>query len=252
VRVVVADADGEPVRFAVVQRAGSVVRTVTDSSGVAVLFSVASDSLRLLVRRVGFVPFHEWVRRSAAGPDYAVTIALRPDVPIPLGGSRSAGDRLARTGFYERIARARSAGARMRFFAPEDLALRDAFRLTELLREVAFLQVDRGYPGAFRHHAIMGIDRCAANVLVDGFAPPWTLEDALFDSDFRSSPFGLAIGSDSAFSRGDAIPLDRLTSPGSIAGLEVYASAHGAPVELRLRASRHGCPLIAIWTGPRQ
>lgn len=46
--------------------------------------------------------------------------------------------------------------------------------------------------------------------------------------------------------------VDDLISALSVAGIEIYPTAAGAPVELQRAAGNSACTIVAIWSGNRQ
>ncbi|MBK7905697.1 MAG: hypothetical protein IPJ78_03950 [Gemmatimonadetes bacterium] len=110
-RAMICDSVGRSIPYATVQSSGSTPRVANDS-GVVLLSVPRADSLKLLVRRIGFQAWEGWVRPDAAG-DFVVRL-----IPLPQNLERvSIYERdtpLARTGFYdrmERVAKVRSSRA---------------------------------------------------------------------------------------------------------------------------------------------
>ena len=68
----VRDTQGIAVPYAFVQQPKGSARVASDS-GVAEFGIAPKDSLRFIVRRVGFTPFEGWLRADSAG-DYAVAL----------------------------------------------------------------------------------------------------------------------------------------------------------------------------------
>lgn len=67
-RVLVTDSLRTPIPFALVTISGGASRVANDS-GYAVLPRATGDSVKLLVRRMGFAPFEGWVRPDpGSGP----------------------------------------------------------------------------------------------------------------------------------------------------------------------------------------
>lgn len=257
VRVVVSDATGQRVPFAIVQQGARAARAANDS-GVAILEATAGDSMRLVVRRLGFESAEVWVPSGPGLSESVITLRrIRPLKEYQIRPPEE--DRLFRAGFYRRMEEAVRTTSRSVFFTPEVLNRRGATRLTELLRELHFLtisreSVDAGSGGYNRAEIVLGRSRCTANILLDGEVLDGIVEEV------RAVEVAATLSSlsaDLAAARNHANPtggphftLDQLVSPSVVAGIEVYAVASGAPTELRMRSRRGNCPLIAIWTWP--
>lgn len=250
VRVVISDSLGNRVPFAVVQ-VDAQTRRVASDSGVVLLELPAADSIKLSIRRIGFAPFEGWAKLTVDGVAYDVRLAMLPQALKEVQIRSVSENRLFRSGFYQRMEDQLKISTRSEFFTPEDMDRRNAQRMTDVLRGVSFIRIERTGFGDRHGGAVMGRGRCMANILVDGHAPVWTLEDATAESDQAGSFAGRSRGARPS-GRGEGVPLDALLAPGVVTGFEVYASADGAPIELRAKAKRPTCPLVAIWTGPRR
>jgi hypothetical protein len=252
VRVIVADTGGTRIPFAVVLFEASTRRIASDS-GIATYERGAADSLRLVVRRIGYAPFEGWVARSGDGSEYAVALTPLPQTLRTVQVRAPEDNRLFRAGFYRRLDERLRTPSRSEFFTPEDLDQRNAGRVTHLLQGVGFLRIEQAQigPGSASYdlaYVVLGRGRCYANILLDGNVPAALVEEWLAEADVRSRARGVPVEP-----RPESVtPLDRLLQPGSIAGLEVYATASLAPDELRSKARRPTCPLVAIWTGARR
>ena len=253
VRVVISDSLGNRVPFAVVQ-VDSRTRRAASDSGVVLLELAAADSIKLSIRRIGFAPFDGWAKRTADGAAYDVRLAVLPQTLRAVQVRAPSENRLFRAGFYERMEGSFRITARSLFMTPEELELRNADRVTSLLQGVDFLRITRVRTGSGSAsydvaNVVRGRGRCTANILLDGQIPPGIVEEVMAE-EMRGTSF---VGSNHARpTGGPVIPLDQVVLPGSIAGIEVYQMASGAPVELRVKVKRPTCPLIAIWTGARR
>src|SRR3972149_706377 len=105
--LVVRDALGTPVSWAMVRIAGSAPQ-IADDSGRMRVASVEGDSIQVSVRRIGYRPFDGWVRRS---PHDGPFTTILPRLALALDTVRvtaaAVSTPLARTGFYDRVARVR-------------------------------------------------------------------------------------------------------------------------------------------------
>lgn len=246
VRVVVSDSIGARIPFAVVMYKDGVSRAANDS-GVALVEVATLDSVRLVVRRMGFLPSEGWVPPGSGARVYAVTLRRLPQ-RLKEVAIRAPGDnRLFRAGFYERMDDRTKISTNTRFFTPEELDMRNADQVSSILAAVPFLTIrymsEVGGPTRMlgrKVPVITGRGRCPATILLDGQVPKGLYED--FASEDRN-PITANV---------TPIPFDDLVRPGSITGIEVYQSASGAPAELRIKVTRPNCPLVALWTGPRQ
>ncbi len=236
VLVLVRDSTEMPVSYANVQPVNG-VRRVADVEGRAQFAVSRADSLRFAVRRLGFQPFIGWVRREGDST-YRVTLAPAASKAREVRVVATRDTPLARTGFYERIDRARRGAYSARFFTPEELDLRNPADITQLLqgenmvRPLVFTQNGR------RQIVLAGRGvKCAMTILLDGRRVTGTLEEMIEDP--RKNPSGL-------------IAVDDLVPASSVAAIELYGSVAMAPVELQRAAGGVGCGIVAIWTGSRQ
>jgi hypothetical protein len=256
VRVTFSDSAGARIPFAVVQVDPRTRRAASDS-GVLYLEVAAADSIQLSVRRIGYAPFDGWVRRAADGPTYDVRLTVLPQAIKAVEVRSLATNRLYRSGFYRRMEERLRITSRSVFFTPEELEVRNDDRVTSLLQATSLVRVDRanitGGPASYEvMNVLMGRGRCMANILLDGNVPVGLVEDYLAEVEYAQSSAAVARPSLLPPPSSNLTPVDRLVSPGIIAGIEVYATASGAPPELRAKVQRNNCPLIAIWTGRRQ
>jgi hypothetical protein len=256
VRVVFSDSVGTRIPFVVVQVDPRTRRAANDS-GVIFLELAAADSIQLSVRRIGYAPFDGWVTRAADGPNYEVRLSVLPQAIKAVEVRSLATNRLYRSGFYRRMEERQKITSRSFYFTPEELEVRNDDRVSSLLQATSFIRVDRANisgrsAGYETMNVLMGRGRCMANILLDGSVPVGLVEDYMAELEYRQSTAAIARPSASPMPSTNLTPVDRLVSPGVIAGIEVYASASGAPPELRTKVERANCPLIAIWTGRRQ
>jgi hypothetical protein len=252
VRVVISDSLGNRVPFAVVQVDPRTRRAASDS-GVVLLARAAADSIQLSIRRIGFAPFDGWGKRTPDG-SYEVRLAVLPQAIKAVQIRAVSENRLFRSGFYQRMEEWAKITARSAFITPEELEELNADRVTSLLRRVDFLRIHRenitgGAASYDMANIVRGRGRCTANILLDGQIPIGLAEEVFAEEVLGGNPVGRNVATRSS---APVIPLDQVILPGSIAGLEVYQMASGAPVELRTKVKRANCPLIAIWSGARR
>jgi hypothetical protein len=251
-RVLVTDSAGAPIPFAVVQFDPRTRRAASDS-GVVAFEGKGADSVALIVRRIGFAPFDGWVTRSPDSREFVVRLARLAHTLKTVQIRAPSENRLYRSGFYTRMEERMRIAARSEFFTPEQLDIRNAFKMTDIMRSVSFLRIDNRPAGGIEGgYPVMGRGRCMANILVDGNVPVGLVEDYAADQEYRASFAGQARPPSGPAPSNMVMSIDRYVMPGVVSGVEAYASADGAPVELRTKAKRPNCPLIAIWTGPRQ
>jgi hypothetical protein len=256
-RVVVTDSLGNRVAFAWVQAKNGVARAA-DDSGRVTLEAAAGDSLQVTVRRVGYTPFEGNIGRDAGLDAFRAIISPLPQALERISITVPQENRLYRAGFYTRQDESFKIGTPARFLSPEAIEARPASRTSQLLEGISFLTVRREFGKAF----LQGRGRCAATLLLDGRRQRGMVDEVgtvegegeiarrarmmtNVDPEVRVQT-----------ARRDFITerqsIDDLISPGTIAGIEVYASANQAPVEFRNQAMTPSCALVVIWTGPRQ
>ncbi len=229
------DAAAKPVPYAWVTIKDGVSR-VADDSGRAVFNEPARDSLQLLVRRIGFDPFYDWVDRSADG-DYPILLRQLPRSIQGLQVTARANTPLGRSGFYDRVQRVQAGAYTARMITPEELEMRNPIRLTQLLRGESTVSVSR-----------VGIDgtmltgrggNCAMSILLDGMRVTGTFEEILEN---RINPPPMS----------SLMSVDNLIQMQSVAAIEIYASVNSIPAELQRTAGNVQCGLVAVWTGSRR
>lgn len=252
VRILVADTAGVRIPFAVVQL-DATTRRVASDSGVAIAEVPVADSIKVIVRRIGYAAFEGWVRLDPAVGEHAISLIPLPQTLRTMQVRAPSENRLYRAGFYQRLEDRLKIPGRVEFFTPEDLDQRNASRVTHLLQGVSYLRIEqtRIGPGSASYDfaaVVMGRGRCFANILLDGNVPAALVEEWLAELELVRR----AQGAGASHPPIDLTPIDRLLQPGSIAGLEVYATATLAPDELRGKVKRATCPLVAIWTGSRR
>lgn len=233
----VRDGGGLPVPHALVEVEGGRGR-VADDSGRVVL-DAAPDSIRLSVRRIGYKPFIARTARGASG-EFEVTLsALAQTLAAVRVTERGVKSPLESSGFYDRVQRAQRGAFNADFITPEEIESRQGVRTTDLFqgRRFAFPNRTKGMrPQTY----LMGRGGCMMTVYLDGRMLTPELPSG-------ARPSGNA-------NSGGVVPLDDIIGAGSIAAIEIYASAANAPAELipmTGAAEQGACGIVAIWTGAR-
>ena len=230
--------DGEPISYANVQINGG-HRFVSDDSGRFNLSITVSGSFSLLIRRIGFEPTEV---KLTGMPDTAITVrmtAIATALPEQRVTGSAAFTSLDLRGFYRRVRDAERGINHGYFVTPEDLSLRHPLNVTDVVEQFPLLRLRPGNTEqtwskewGFRNLAVprnMRIeDRsgCILTVYLDGI---------------RIQP--------SARMRNGELEdtqVNALVNPGSVAGIEVYPRAVGAPPEFPVVSST--CGVVLIWT----
>ncbi len=257
-RVVVTDSLGNRVAFAYVQPRSGQARTADDSGRVDLAVAEA-DSIQLTVRRIGYAPFEGKAGRDATLGAHRVMLAPLPQTLERMSILAPRENRLYRNGFYEREQQSYQVATTARFFGPEALDTRNASRVSQLLGEVSFLRVGREGPKPY----VQGRGRCAVSIVMDGKRLTGTIEElgtpeGEYEIQKRARFLPPTVAPEDRMPTArrqyaeELQSIDEILSPGSIAALEVYATASQAPPEFRLHAKVSSCALIVIWTGARQ
>lgn len=233
----VTDVRGNAIPFALVQIVNGVSRVADDSGRVT--FSVRpKDSLNILARRIGFQPYIGWVKRNPESGLYVADLPVLPRTldPVTIKGRRDTP--LARTGFYDRVARVQKGAYSARMITPEELDFRNPMTLSQILSGDNNVKVT---PLNGRQVLLGRGINCAMTILVDGQRMLGTYEES--------------VGSLNPPPLSSLSSIDDVVTAVSIAAIEVYGSAAAVPVELqRVAGGRmaQGCGLVAIWTGSRK
>jgi hypothetical protein len=236
---------GQPVPFAVVSVEETPFR-IAGADGALTLPLEARDSLRVMVRRIGYRPVNGWARRSGER-EYAV--AMTP-IAASLDTVRVVAQMstpLSKTGFYDRVERVRKSAMLGEFISPEELEARNLTRLSDILQGRQYSRIATVQYRGRTQPIAQGRGRCSMNIVVDGMFVKGTTQELNFSDVPLSIRAGGSSGRDSMM-----LGLDEIVDGRSIMGIEIYPSIAGAPVELIPTASRGGCGLVAIWTGPRK
>jgi len=249
VDITVADQRGRGVPFAVIwtERARPVI---ADSLGRARL-ALRGDSVLLRARRIGYREFHGYVRLSGGRASIEMpalvfamdTIRVTERVTSPL----------ERQGFYDRVERVKRGAILGDFFSPEEIALRDAPRVSDLLRGSRYARVSM-MPGGNRANIVVVLGRggCAMTILVDGQHIKGTAQDIVPEETPTSISGGRRGGAAGGNVGTSVMSVDDLVNGRSVAAIEIYPSTANAPAELQTLSGRGSCGIVAIWTGSAQ
>lgn len=255
VRLVVEDSLGARVPFAFAQVSGGIGRAANDS-GVVSFRGEPKDSLAFVVRRIGYAPFGGWVRRSAAG-DYRVALRMLPRHLAQVDVNGRPDGPLVRAGFYDRMERARRGATVARFITPEEIELRNPTRTSQLVENETFIKVRR-FHGNW--NVMSGRANCPMALIVDGAVLKGTVEEILTREGEQEiqemmrqpryrGPGGRMMAERDFLSQ--RLSIDDIVTSLSVAAIEIYSSAAGAPPELMRNVSGETCGLVVAWTGPR-
>src|SRR2546423_186367 len=236
---IVSDSVGHPVSKAEVVSVNSGTRTVTDQVGQFVLRNLPPGDNAFGIRAIGFAPADFSVSLSP-GEARHVSIDLRSALirlPTVVVNERRTQRNLRELGFYEQAATGRGT-----FLTPDFLASRNAARVSDALRAVNGVQLQRNNSGVLPfstggHISIGSNASCLMNLYIDGTR--------------------VEIGS--AYDRGAAVPpemaragqaaslrIDDVISGNDVGAIEIYPSGVSGP-EKYSGVSR-GCGTILIWT----
>jgi hypothetical protein len=249
VRVHIVDSLGVAVPYAVVQQSNRIARVASDS-GVASLALEPADSLELLVRRIGFVPFGGWVRRtSETTADYRVVLAHAPRALTAVTVEERANTPLARVGFYDRMERVRRGAIVAQFITPEDLEIRNPARISQVLQGINSIRVNRNS----NKQILTGrTGSCPVTVLLDGRRALGMAEE-LYTWEGQREVARLGGGQKGVeLFLAVRTTVDELISAMSVTAVEIYGNAASAPTELLQNAGSAPCAIVAIWSGSRR
>jgi hypothetical protein len=246
--VLVVDRQGQPIPYAFVV-VGNGSPRVADGNGVAPLASpIDADSAELVVRRIGYRPHGDWVKRNPAG-QFTVVLDALPRALNPRTISERRDTPLARAGFYDRMERVRRGATVGRFITPEELDQRLVNSVGAILSGESYIRMQR-----YNQRLIMTgrSPGCAIAVILDGMRMTNIVEE-LYTREGQDEVRRLG-GGEAGTSRFLATrqSVDDLISAMSVAGIEVYPTAAGAPIELQRMAGNGACGIVAIWSGGRQ
>lgn len=235
----VSDMDGAPIAYANVQLNGG-RRFTSDDSGRFNLAITVSGSFSLLIRRIGYDPTE--VKLSAM-PDTAIMVRMTPIATV-LPERRVTGSAafvsLDLRGFYRRMRDAERGINYGYFLTPEDLLLRNPVNVTDVVEQLPSLRtrpsnVEQTYSKEMgwrnllvpRNMRIEDRSGCILSVYLDGM---------------RIQPSSTR----TKHGEPEDSQVNTLVNPGSVAGIEIYPRAVGAPPEFPMASST--CGVVLIWT----
>jgi hypothetical protein len=211
VRIV--DGDSMPIPYAMVAL-GSGISRAADSTGRVLLGAEDRLSLQVRAQRIGYQPHSGPVTRASTAEPFVVMLA---PLNRQLETVRTIAPRhtmLSRTGFYDRMERVRRGAILGDFIMPEELELRAAGSISQVLYGKRYVTVQRG-------GRLYGRAGCPMQIVVDG---------KLMDGN----------------------RLEDHVAGSEVMAIEVYPSTANAPVELIPLTRQGSCGIVAAWTGPRQ
>ncbi len=217
VRIV--DRDSMPIPYAMVTLGNGISRAA-DSAGRVLLGAEERLSLQVRAQRIGYQPHSGPVTRASTAEPFVITLA---PLNRQLETVRTIAPRhtmLSRTGFYDRMERVRRGAILGEFILPEELELRAAGTISQVLYGKRYVTV--------RGTRLYGRAGCPMQILVDG----------------------KLMGDRTRPSAGET--LEGYVHAGEVMAIEVYPSTANAPVELIPLTRQGSCGIVAVWTGPRQ
>ncbi|MEO7996417.1 MAG: hypothetical protein ABI852_03170 [Gemmatimonadaceae bacterium] len=233
----VLDVNGVPIPNVTVALNGGSTR-VSDKAGVVNVKAAPRDSLRVLVRRMGYKAFEGKVGRDSITGSYAVTLTPTSQSlkTVKVEGRQSKSS-LDLTGFYDRIQEVQRGAVIGEFFTPEDVEARATPKVTDFLRASRFVQLRyvKPFPNEKESTVIAGRAGCALVVLIDG------MQVANMSGEINGKSRS-----------GGALDINELVNMSDIAAIEIYPSIANAPVAIATRVLGNACGVVAIWTGGRR
>lgn len=256
--LVVRDALGLPVGWAMIQIAGGAPQ-IADDSGRVPLNGIRDDSLQVSVRRIGYRPFDGWVVRSVPNGTFT---AILPRLALALDTVRvtaaAVSTPLARTGFYDRVARVRRGAFTAEFITPEELDERNRSQLSQIFSGRRYTTLTMVRVAGRQVPALLGRGKCAMTILVDGVRVTKTTQDLVLEAGAPQSIRSAGSRPSSihtANQQGEVtgfLGLDDIVDGRSVMAIEIYPSTANAPAELIPMGGRGSCGFVAIWTGGRR
>lgn len=228
----------------------SVVTTaMSDAEGHWRLDAPRPGSYYVVARRLGYRPWMSAAFSLQAGAEWTPVFHLQA-VPVALDPVRARAVAMRRNlelnGFFER-----QKGNFGHFLSPEAIDRRQAARITDLLTPIPGVQLVVGGSGnvgpaqiALRGSSLTDGALCRPRVFVDGlmYARGDSRPIRVRESDATERATDLELRMDQALS------LDDIGHPSTIAGIEVYRSATQVPVQFGGTSVETLCGVIVIWT----
>jgi hypothetical protein len=231
---VVTDTSGAPVPNAslIVARRG---RWISDADGNFRIGGMVG-TMEIEVRRIGLMPTRVTL---TAARDTTITVVMHP-VAVTLGETRvmaARTDALTRNGFYDRM-RDRELGLNNgSFLTPEDIEERRANRTTQYIEGLPGIRVAQTQHGGIPATSA----NCALTIYLDGMR----LQTAGTRMSTGSNAPRIASGGSNSSTGRDAL-VDHIVGASTVAAIEVYPRAVGAPPQYLLLNGT--CGVMLIWT----
>jgi hypothetical protein len=225
-----------------------VMRALSDAEGRWLLKASRPGRYYISARRLGYRPWVSEVMQLDAGSDVSTEVLLRL-LPVRLDAVQTqaamARRQLEYNGFFER-----QRGNFGHFLTPEAIESRQAARITDLLLPIPGVQLVVSGSGSAgpAQIALRG-----SSVTDGGLCRPRLFVDGLMYARGDSRP--VRVQAPNATERADldqrvdqALSLDDIGHPSTIAGIEVYRSATQVPVQFGGTSAETLCGVIVIWT----
>lgn len=240
-RVRVSTTDGEPLAYANLQINGG-RRYVSDDSGRLSAPIAVAGRTSLVVRRIGYEPTETVI---TAMPDSVLRVAMKAvarTLDAQVVTARSPFVRLDMGGFYKRMSEVQN-GARVGYFmTPEDLAIRRPQSVTDAVEHfpaIRLAPIDDGKVGTDGLYHADGMMSRRKFRIEDRNGCPLTV----YLDRVRIQP---------AVAGGKNVDeeINSLINPATVAGIEVYPRAMGAPAEFPAvnASSMVECGVVIFWT----
>jgi hypothetical protein len=223
----VTDTSGRPLSYVNID-GGPRYRTLANAVGEFTLMAPAKATLDIVVRRIGFLPAK---LRLEPGSDTTLNVALS-QLAVLLTTQFVRAQQLVRVlelrGFYRRMLEQERGALVGEFVTPEEIEMRNAQRVTQLLEQRRGITVRRfgSCQVIATCYRVVGTGGCAATVYLDG-ARLNRLSSAA--ADINSAP-----------------TIDDLIPVTGVSGIEVYP--RGATTPPQYQALAGTCAVVLIWT----
>lgn len=233
-QLIVTDAGGRPMPHVSVSLNGGATR-VTDDAGAVTILNHQSDTLSVLVRRLGFAPFQGKLARASNSDAFRLTLLPVSQTLAAVNVQGRANAPLELTGFYDRMLEVQNGAHTGEFFTPEDINARSAGKISNFLYASRYVKVTQYNPGSGvikrARMMLQGRQNCYMNIFIDGV------------------PIHGLVGD--PFQKGGEEAIDDFVDFSSIAAIEVYPSVATAPMSIASKVMGGACGIVAIWTGGR-
>lgn len=252
--VLVTDRNGEPIPYASVSVGGGSVR-ITDMNGQLQLTAAGGDSLRLVVRRIGYREHDMKVGRASPTGPFLVELSR---VAQNLDAVQVAGrvsSPLQHSGFYDRMLQVQRGAIVGEFYTPEMLSAKSSGRFSALLQGSKFVKFATIRGKMVLLGRSVGVnasssDRCNMTVIVDGMR---INGDIPASANSTSGPVTSLKMRENIRTQDELyVAIDEVVSGGEVSAIEVYPSNANAPASLQPLTGGGSCGIVAIWTGGRQ